>query len=135
MLCAGCPRPSRLAGWLRTQPERQLSSRNNTESQGGRERNDGADAKRAVLAGGCFWGVQDLLRRRRRRRDSGRIHRRWNDHPTYGNHPGTRRPPRSFRPRATAYREILELFFQIHDPSTKDRQGNDIGLSYRSEIY
>jgi peptide-methionine (S)-S-oxide reductase len=91
----------------------------------------------AILAGGCFWGVEELLRRR-----EGVISTRVgytggsNEHPTYGNHPGHAEAVEIvFDPERISYRDILEFFFQIHDPSTKDRQGNDIGSSYRSEIF
>jgi peptide-methionine (S)-S-oxide reductase len=91
----------------------------------------------AILAGGCFWGVQELLRER-----DGVISTRVgytggeNDNPTYGNHPGHAEAVEIvFDPGRISYRDILEFFFQIHDPTTKDRQGNDIGSSYRSEIF
>src|SRR3954464_4282020 len=91
----------------------------------------------AILAGGCFWGVQDLLRQRdgvgspRGGYTGGQ-----NDHPTYGNHPGHAEAVEIvFDPERISYRNILEFFFQIHDPTTKNRQGNDIGSSYRSEIF
>ena len=91
----------------------------------------------AVLAGGCFWGVQELLRHR-----DGVISTRVgytggkNDNPTYRNHPGHAEAVEIvFDPERISYRDILEFFFQIHDPTTKDRQGNDIGSSYRSEIF
>ncbi|MFB8247786.1 peptide-methionine (S)-S-oxide reductase MsrA [Streptomyces sp. NPDC055952] len=94
--------------------------------------------ERALLAGGCFWGMQELIRSlpgvvRTRVGYSGD-----NDkpHPTYRDHG---RHAESieivFDPTATDYRAILEYFFQIHDPTTKDRQGNDIGVSYRSAIF
>jgi peptide-methionine (S)-S-oxide reductase len=91
----------------------------------------------AILAGGCFWGMEDLIRRRpgvvstRVGYTGGR-----NDHPTYPNHPGHAEAVEIvFDPARTSYREILELFFQIHDPSTLNRQGNDVGTSYRSAIF
>ena len=91
----------------------------------------------AILAGGCFWGVQELLRHR-----DGVISTRVgytggrNDNPTYGNHPGHAEAVEIvFDPARISYRDILEFFFQIHDPTTKDRQGNDVGSSYRSEIF
>ncbi|MFC7431710.1 MULTISPECIES: peptide-methionine (S)-S-oxide reductase MsrA [unclassified Agrococcus] len=91
----------------------------------------------AVLAGGCFWGMQDLIRRR-----PGVVQTRVgytggdNDHATYRNHPGHAEAIEIvFDPTQTSFREQLELFFQIHDPSTIDRQGNDIGTSYRSAIF
>src|ERR1044071_3085064 len=94
-------------------------------------------AETAILAGGCFWGVQELLRQR----DGGSATRVGytggeNDHPTYRNHPGHAEAVESVGdPERISYRDILEFFFQIHDPTTKDRQGNDIGSSYRSEIF
>ena len=91
----------------------------------------------AILAGGCFWGVQELLRKR-----DGVISTRVgytggeNDNATYQNHPGHAEAVEIvFDPERISYRDILEFFFQIHDPTTKDRQGNDIGSSYRSEIF
>jgi peptide-methionine (S)-S-oxide reductase len=93
--------------------------------------------ERAVLAGGCFWGMQDLIRKR-----SGVISTRvgytGGDVPnaTYRNH-GTQAEGIEiiFDPNTISYRDLLELFFQIHDPTTRNRQGNDRGLSYRSAIY
>ena len=93
--------------------------------------------ERAVLAGGCFWGMQDLIRRqpavvRTRVGYSGGDVR----NATYRNH-GTHAEAIEivFDPAKTSYRAILEFFFQIHDPTTKNRQGNDMGPSYRSAIY
>ena len=93
--------------------------------------------ERAVLAGGCFWGMQDLVRKK-----SGVISTRvgysGGDVPnaTYRNH-GTHAEALEiiFDPAAISYRDILEFFFQIHDPTTLNRQGNDLGASYRSAIY
>ena len=91
----------------------------------------------AILAGGCFWGVQDLLRRYPGVLKT-RVGYSGGDVPnaTYRNH-GTHAEAIEivFDPDVISYRKILEFFFQIHDPSTKNRQGNDIGLSYRSAIY
>jgi peptide-methionine (S)-S-oxide reductase len=94
-------------------------------------------AETAVLAGGCFWGMEDLFRRQ-----PGVLGTRVgytggeNDHPTYRNHPGHAEAIEVvFDPSTTTYRAILAFFFQIHDPSTVDRQGNDIGSSYRSAIF
>ena len=91
----------------------------------------------AVLAGGCFWGMEDLIRAR-----PGVVDTRVgytggsNAHATYRNHPGHAEAIEIvFDPARTSYREILELFFQIHDPSTLNRQGNDVGTSYRSAIF
>ncbi|MGV3694695.1 MAG: peptide-methionine (S)-S-oxide reductase MsrA [Paracoccus marcusii] len=93
--------------------------------------------ERAVLAGGCFWGMQDLIRRM-----PGVIATRvgysGGDVPnaTYRNH-GTHAEAIEimFDPDLLSYRRLLEFFFQIHDPSTPNRQGNDIGPGYRSAIY
>jgi len=93
--------------------------------------------ERAILAGGCFWGMQDLIRKM-----PGVIATRvgysGGDVPnaTYRNH-GTHAEAIEvlFDPAKLSYRQLLEFFFQIHDPSTKNRQGNDMGMSYRSAIY
>ena len=93
--------------------------------------------ERAVLAGGCFWGVQHLIRRR----DgvlSSRVGYTGGTTPnaTYRNHGGHAEAVEiMFDPARISYREILEFFFQIHDPSTRNRQGNDVGTSYRSAIF
>lgn len=91
----------------------------------------------AILAGGCFWGMQDLIRRMPGVLAT-RVGYTGGDVPnaTYRNH-GTHAEAieLTFDPSKLSYRQILEFFFQIHDPSTKNRQGNDIGASYRSAIY
>ncbi|WP_327212600.1 peptide-methionine (S)-S-oxide reductase MsrA (plasmid) [Rhizobium beringeri] len=93
--------------------------------------------ERAVLAGGCFWGMQDLIRRYKGV-ISTRVGYTGGDVPnaTYRNH-GTHAEAIEiiFDASRISYREILEFFFQIHDPSTRNRQGNDVGLSYRSAIF
>ena len=93
--------------------------------------------ERAVLAGGCFWGMQDLIRKRLGV-VSTRVGYTGGDVPnaTYRNH-GTHAEGIEiiFDPKKVSYRDLLELFFQIHDPSTVNRQGNDVGVSYRSAIY
>lgn len=96
-----------------------------------------SEYKTATLAGGCFWGMQDLIRRQpgvvstRVGYTGGR-----NDNATYRNHPGHAEAVEIvYDPAQTDYRALLEFFFQIHDPSTKDRQGNDLGSSYRSAIF
>ena len=96
-----------------------------------------AGLETAILAGGCFWGVQELLRKM----DgvvSTRVGYSGGDVPdaTYRHH-GTHAEAVEivFDPAKLGYRELLEFFFQIHDPSTPDRQGNDRGPSYRSAIY
>src|SRR6202142_1807741 len=93
--------------------------------------------ERAVLAGGCFWGMQDLIRKM-----PGVISTRVGytggdvKNATYRNH-GTHAEAIEivFDPAKISYRTLLEFFFQIHDPSTPNRQGNDRGTSYRSAIY
>ena len=93
--------------------------------------------ERAVLAGGCFWGMQDLIRTlpgvisTRVGYTGGNV-----PNATYRNH-GTHAEAIeiTFDPSKTTYRRLLEFFFQIHDPTTLDRQGNDRGASYRSAIY
>ncbi|AEI92092.1 MULTISPECIES: peptide-methionine (S)-S-oxide reductase MsrA [Roseobacter] len=93
--------------------------------------------ERAVLAGGCFWGMEDLIRKRKGV-ISTRVGYTGGDvaHATYRNH-GTHAEGIEimFDPAVLSYRDVLELFFQIHDPTTLNRQGNDVGLSYRSAIY
>ena len=93
--------------------------------------------ERAVLAGGCFWGVQDLVRRYPGV-ISTRVGYSGGDVPnaTYRNH-GTHAEAIEivFDPAKLSYRQLLEFFFQIHDPTTRNRQGNDVGGSYRSAIY
>ena len=93
--------------------------------------------ERAVLAGGCFWGMQDLIRKRAGVLST-RVGYTGGDVPnaTYRNH-GTHAEGIEviFDPNTISFRDLLELFFQIHDPTTLNRQGNDRGLSYRSAIY
>ena len=99
--------------------------------------NDMTGLERAVLAGGCFWGVQDLLRRMDGVVGT-RVGYSGGDVPdaTYRNH-GTHAEAVEivFDPSRISYRDLLEFFFQIHDPTTRNRQGNDVGTSYRSAIY
>jgi len=96
-----------------------------------------SSTERAVLAGGCFWGMQDLIRRK----DgiiSTRVGYSGGDVPnaTYRNH-GTHAEAIEivFDPQKISFRDLLEFFFQIHDPTTVNRQGNDRGTSYRSAIF
>ena len=93
--------------------------------------------ERAVLAGGCFWGMQDLIRRQ-----PGVISTRVGytggtvKNATYRNHDGHAEAIEIvFDPAKTSFRTMLEFFFQIHDPTTLNRQGNDWGTSYRSAIF
>jgi peptide-methionine (S)-S-oxide reductase len=93
--------------------------------------------QRAILAGGCFWGMQDLIRKQPGV-VSTRVGYAGGDVPnaTYRNHQGHAEAIEIvFDPARTSYRKMLEFFFQIHDPTTKNRQGNDIGSSYRSAIF
>ena len=94
-------------------------------------------SERAVLAGGCFWGVQELVRKLPGVISS-KVGYSGGDVPnaTYRNH-GTHAEAVEivFDPQKISFRELLEFFFQIHDPTTVNRQGNDIGASYRSAIY
>jgi peptide-methionine (S)-S-oxide reductase len=108
-----------------------------TQNFGAKESAMSDNTDTAILAGGCFWGVQELLRHR-----DGVISTRvgytggQNDNPTYRHHPGHAEAVEIvFDPGRISYRDILEFFFQIHDPTTKDRQGNDFGSDYRSEIF
>ena len=93
--------------------------------------------ERAVFAGGCFWGMQDLMRR-----EPGVISTRVGytggdtANATYRNHGDHAEAIEiTFDSGKTSYRKLLEFFFQIHDPTTRDRQGNDFGRSYRSAIF
>ena len=96
-----------------------------------------AGTQKAILAGGCFWGVQDLIRSQPGV-VSTRVGYTGGDTPnaTHRNH-GTHAEAIEilFDPTATSYRKILEFFFQIHDPTTGNRQGNDVVTSYRSAIF
>jgi peptide-methionine (S)-S-oxide reductase len=93
-----------------------------------------SSTERAVLAGGCFWGMQDLIRKYAGV-ISTRVGYTGGDVPnaTYGTH--AEAIEIIFDPTQISYRKLLEFFFQIHDPTTRNRQGNDIGMSYRSAIF
>jgi peptide-methionine (S)-S-oxide reductase len=93
--------------------------------------------ERAVLAGGCFWGMEDLIRKlpgivsTRVGYTGGSV-----KNATYRNHEGHAEAIEiNFDPAKTNFRDLLEFFFQMHDPSTLNRQGNDVGTSYRSAIF
>jgi peptide-methionine (S)-S-oxide reductase len=96
-----------------------------------------SSTERAVLAGGCFWGMQDLIRKMPGV-ISTRVGYSGGDvaNATYRNH-GTHAEAIEivFDPKTISYRTLLEFFFQIHDPTTRNRQGNDAGTSYRSAIF
>jgi peptide-methionine (S)-S-oxide reductase len=96
-----------------------------------------AQHERAILAGGCFWGMQDLIRRlpgvisTRVGYTGGQVR-----NATYRNHGNHAEAIEIiFDPAHTSFRALLEFFFQIHDPTTMNRQGNDVGASYRSAIF
>lgn len=100
-----------------------------------------AETKTAAFAGGCFWGMQDLIRR-----EPGVVSTRVGyaggvtENPTYdqvktGRTGHAEAIEIAYDPERVSYRRLLELFFQIHDPTTEDRQGNDIGSQYRSTIF
>jgi len=93
--------------------------------------------EKAILAGGCFWGMQDLIRKLPGV-TSTRVGYTGGDVPnaTYRNHGSHAEAIEiEYDRERTTYRDLLEFFFQIHDPSTKNRQGNDVGTSYRSAIF
>jgi peptide-methionine (S)-S-oxide reductase len=93
--------------------------------------------EKAILAGGCFWGMQDLIRKRAGVLTT-RVGYTGGDVPnaTYRNHGSHAEAIEIvFDPEKLSYRELLEFFFQVHDPTTKNRQGNDVGVSYRSAIF
>lgn len=93
--------------------------------------------KKAYLAGGCFWGMEDLFRVRPGVKDTevGYLGGQ-NENPTYRNHPGHAEGLEiTYDSNETSYMKLLDYFFTIHDPSTVDSQGNDIGSSYRSALF
>lgn len=93
--------------------------------------------KKIILAGGCFWGLEDLIRKQQ-----GVVNTEVgytggeNENPTYENHPGHAEAVEiEYDPNVTTYKNLLDFFFQIHNPTTLNQQGNDIGTSYRSAIF
>lgn len=95
------------------------------------------EIKKAVFAGGCFWGMEELFRAL-----TGVAHTEVgytggdNEHPTYENHPGHAEALEiEYNPEQITYRELLDFFFRIHNPTTLNQQGNDMGSSYRSAIF
>ncbi len=93
--------------------------------------------KKAYIAGGCFWGMEDLIRKRAGIVDTHVGYQGGeNSNPTYQNHPGHAESVEiTYDPEITSFKEILDYFFRIHNPTTVDRQGNDKGSSYRSTIF
>lgn len=93
--------------------------------------------KKAYIAGGCFWGMEELFRGRTGVTDTevGYIGGK-NEFPTYEEHPGHAEALEiTYDPTKTSYKELLDYFFRVHDPTTLDRQGNDRGASYRSALF
>ena len=93
--------------------------------------------KKAIFAGGCFWGLEDLIRKQKGVVNTtvgytgGRV-----DNPTYENHEGHAEAVEiEYNPEETSYKKLLDFFFQIHNPTTLNQQGNDRGTSYRSAIF
>ncbi len=93
--------------------------------------------KKIVLAGGCFWGLEELIRTR-----SGVVNTEVGytggkmENPTYENHQGHAEAVEiEYDPKITSYKKLLDFFFQIHNPTTLNQQGNDKGTSYRSAIF
>lgn len=96
-----------------------------------------ANSKKVYIAGGCFWGMEDLFRTRKGIIDTevGYIGGE-NENPSYGNHPGHAEGIEiTYDTTETDFKEIVDYFFRIHNPTTVDRQGNDRGSSYRSAIF
>lgn len=93
--------------------------------------------KSAVFAGGCFWGMEELFRKIPGVVDTEAGYTGGeNQNPTYENHPGHAEALKiTYDPNKTSYEALLDYFFQIHDPTTLNRQGNDVGTSYRSAIF
>lgn len=97
--------------------------------------------KNVILGGGCFWGMEDLFREQAGVIDtevgySGGSNEHADFHPTYENHPGYAEVLRvTYDPEKTTLHALLDYFFRIHDPTTPNRQGNDVGDSYRSVIF
>ncbi len=93
--------------------------------------------KTAVLAGGCFWGMEELFRKLPGVVDTETGYAGGeNENPTYKNHPGHAEALRIvYDPSITSFQNLLDFFFRIHDPTTLNRQGNDVGESYRSAIF
>jgi methionine-S-sulfoxide reductase len=96
-----------------------------------------AGLQRATIAGGCFWGMEELIRKQPGvvktvvGYTGGKV-----ENATYRNHDGHAEAVEiTFDPKKTSYENLLIFFFKMHDPTTRDRQGNDVGSSYRSAIF
>lgn len=94
-------------------------------------------SKKVVLAGGCFWGLEDLIRSQPGVLDTEVGYAGGtNENPTYEQHPGHAEAVEiTYDPAATSFFKLLDFFFQIHNPTTLNQQGNDRGTSYRSTIF
>lgn len=95
------------------------------------------ETKQVVLAGGCFWGMEELFRAQPGVVDTEVGYTGGeNDDPTYENHPGHAEALRiTYDASQTSFKKLLDFFFRVHDPTTLNRQGNDVGTSYRSAIF
>ena len=95
------------------------------------------ETKKITLAGGCFWGLEDLIRDQEGVIDTEVGYTGGeNESPTYENHPGHAEAVEiEYDPEKTSYKHLLDFFFRVHNPTTMNRQGNDIGTSYRSAIF
>lgn len=93
--------------------------------------------KKAYFAGGCFWGMEDLIRKQPGVVDTAVGYTGGeNKNPTYERHPGHAEAVEiEYDPTQTGFRELLDFFFRVHDPTTKNQQGNDVGTAYRSAIF
>jgi peptide-methionine (S)-S-oxide reductase len=98
---------------------------------------NGTDYPKAYLAGGCFWGMEELFRKLEGVIDTEVGYTGGeNEHPTYEFHPGHAEALEiTYAPAKISYESLLDFFFHIHDPTTMNRQGNDVGVSYRSAIF
>lgn len=96
-----------------------------------------AETKKATLAGGCFWGMEDLIRKLPGVLDTEVGYTGGsNENPTYHKHIGHAEAIQiTYDPNQTTFKNLLDFFFQVHDPTTTNRQGNDVGSSYRSAIF
>lgn len=116
---------------------RGMQSNEQTKKESRLDNKHMANVKKVYIAGGCFWGMEDLFRKQKGILDTevGYIGGE-NENPTYNNHPGHAEGIEiTFDTTETSFKEILDYFFRIHNPTTINQQGNDIGSSYRSAIF